>query len=268
MRRIISAVLVMWVCGFVLGTTGKSEAALVGRYSFDEGKGTAIHDSSGRNNNGALINERSDTWTSGHTGWGLYFPGVTGSGSTYVYLGNPPDFQLSNALTFTAWVYCTEPGRDAPILAKEGNSGLSYWFGVFYYGFGILLDKTSWYPWDLDWRSTGFLSGSEPSWHHLASTWDGTTAKLYVDGNLVNWTSFSGPLYNTTEPLTIGINSSFNFTAFKGILDEIHIYNKALTDSEILADKNMAPVPEPATMLLIATGLAGLAGSKLRRRGI
>ncbi|WP_367360821.1 LamG domain-containing protein [Syntrophus sp. (in: bacteria)] len=248
----------------VLAFNAPAYAVLVGSYAFEEGSGTIIQDASGRGNNGALVNGKETSWTTGHSGLGLYFPGVTGSGSTHVNLGNPADFQLSNALTFTAWVYSENPNSDAPILAKEGNGVLSYWFGVFHNQFGVLLDHTGNYAWDLERRNVGTVPAKE--WHHLAATWDGSVVHYFFDGvQLAESANYSHTLFNGNANLTIGVNSDFNFTAFQGTLDDIHIYNNALNADQIKADMN--PVPIPGAAWLLGSGLLGLMGLKRRVLG-
>lgn len=210
----------------------KAEAALVGSYSFEEKQGTRITDASGRNNHGTLVNPLSDTWTTGHSGGGIYLPGIAGPTATYVDLGNPPDFQMTKSFSFAAWVYSTAPDTDAPILAKEDNNyGTSYWFGVFYNGFGTLLDVDGWWDWDLDRRNLPVTAWNQ--WKHLAATWDGTTLKQYLNGVLVDTVPFSGPIANTASNLTIGINSGVWSTAFTGRLDDIKIYDHALSAAEV-----------------------------------
>jgi len=224
------------VSGFVvlslIGLAPKAQAELVGSYTFEEGTGTVVRDTSGRNNHGVLINPRTDTWTSGHSGGGLFLPGIAGYEATYVDLGNPADFQLTSAFTFAAWVYSTAPDNDAPILAKEDSTyGTSYWFGVFYNDFGTLCDVDGWWGWDLERRSVPVPAWN--GWNHLAATWDGGTLKQYLNGVLVDSVPFSGPVANTFSHLTIGINSGVWSTAFTGALDDIRIYNSALTAAEI-----------------------------------
>jgi len=248
----------------VLAVNAPAYATLVGSYAFEENSGTVISDASGLGNNGALVNGSASSWTTGHTGLGLYFSGATGSSATYVNLGNPTDFQLSNALTFTAWVYSENPNSDAPILAKEGSGNLSYWFGVFHNQFGVLLDHTGGYGWDLDRRNVGTVPAKE--WHHLATTWDGSIVHYYFDGVLLaDSASYSNILFNGNANLTIGVNSNFNFTAFQGTLDDIHIYNNALTADEIAADMNAVPIP--GAVWLLGSGLLGLMGLKRKYRG-
>ncbi len=215
------------------------QASLVGSYSFEEGAGSFITDASGRGNHGTLINPRTDTWTTGHSGKGLYLPGISGSDATYVNLGNPADFDfLTNAFTFTAWVYSTAPDTDAPILAKENNNdygtpsyGTSYWFGAFYNGFGTLCDIDGDWGWDLDRRNIPVPNWNQ--WNHLASTWDGTTLRQYLNGSLVDSVPFSGPLAKTGALLTIGVNSGVLSTAFTGRLDDIKIFDNALSSAEV-----------------------------------
>jgi hypothetical protein len=248
----------------LLTVNAPANATLVGSYAFGEGSGTVISDASGRGNNGTLVNGSSSSWTAGHTGLGLYFSGATGSSATYVNLGNPTDFQFSNAFTFTSWVNSENSNRDAPILAKEGSGILSYWFGVFYNRFGVLLDSNG-SGWEFDGRNVSTVT--ENAWHHLAVTWDGSVVNYYLDGVLLAAASasYSNTLFNSTANLTIGVNSNYNFTAFQGTLDDIHIYNNALTAAEITADMNAVPIP--GAVWLLGSGLLGLMGLKRKYRG-
>ena len=228
--KFVLAAVVVFV--LLVSAAPKAQADLVGSYLFEAGTGTIVSDTSGRGNHGTLINPRTDTWSAGHSGGGLYLPGIVGTDATYVNLGNPADFQLNNAFTFTAWVYSDAPDNDAPILAKEdGTYGTSYWWGVFYNGFGTLCDVDGWWDWDLDRRSVPVPVWNQ--WNHLASTWDGATLRQYLNGALVDSVPFSGPIANTAADLTIGINSGVWSTAFTGRLDDIQIYNHALSSAEV-----------------------------------
>lgn len=74
-------------------------------------------------------------------------------------------------------------------------------------------------------------------WYHLASTYDGETFKLYIDGNLTDEVKVQNGIKITPEPIIIGNNSTHNF-AWKGKLDEIRIWNKALSADEIANNWN------------------------------
>ena len=122
--------LALWPCSRLQPQTLLT--GLVGHWTFDEGNGTVVGDSSGQGNNGTLENEGA-AWTAGHYGGALSFPGTIGSGSTRVIIPNSTALQnaITTAVTFAAWVRVDDISRDAPILAKEGDGLLSYWFGAY-----------------------------------------------------------------------------------------------------------------------------------------
>lgn len=235
MKKIILAIL-----GGVVGSTALSLpawAGLVGHWTFDEGGGTNILDSSGFGNNGVLINPKPNTWTNSVSGSALYFDGTTGPGSTYVAIPDAPSLHITNAISFAAWIRCDDINRDAPVLDKEGDTNLSYWFGTFGAtpgNFGILLSRDGNQPWTIFDRDQGFVSQAQ--WVHIASTWDGATIRHYLNGVLLPQTAaFTGPIHISDAALIIGANVPYYSTAFKGIIDDARLYNHALTLDEIRA---------------------------------
>ena len=73
------------------------------------------------------------------------------------------------------------------------------------------------------------------TWTHLASTYDGTTLRLYVNGTQVATLAIAGTITTSTGALRIGGNSIWN-EWFEGMIDEVRIYNRALSAGEIQAD--------------------------------
>ena len=265
----------LWLAVLMLGSVRAQVTLttdLVGYWNFDEGSGTTIYDLSGNGNNGTLVNGAS-AWTTGHFGSALYFPGVTGTGSTRVEIPNSASLQITSAITVAAWVRVDNFTSDAPILAKEGpNSGdLSYWLGT--YGpsgaghFGMLLDNNGSQPWDADHRN----EGSVPTgWVHLAATWDGTTMINYINGTAVSsGLTFASTINVSPEFLAIGVNSGYynhgNATAFTGAIDDLYLYSRALSASEI-GQLMVSPIPEPATTTAMMGVLACAGAGWIWRR--
>ena len=101
-------------------------------------------------------------------------------------------------------------------------------------------------------------------WHLIGSTWDGSTHRLYFDGDEVASGAYAGYIGTSAKNSLIGTKyygSGFN-GYLNGDIDDVRIYNRALTASEV-SELNVVPVP--GAFLLGSIGLA-FAGWKLRRR--
>lgn len=228
---------------------GLAGASLVGYWPLDGG-GLDIPDSSGFENHGTLFSANASTWVGGVLGDALYFDGIRGPHCVHVEIPNDVSLQMQTAISFAAWVRCDDIYRDAPILAKEGPGGvLSYWFGVFGPAgagcFGMLLDHDGYQGWDGYDRDQGAVP--QGVWTHLASTWDGTTIRHYMNGQFVpGGISYSQTIKVANADLFIGANSGYideaNATAFKGVIDEVRLYNHALSPVEVAALAVMPPV--------------------------
>ncbi len=72
-------------------------------------------------------------------------------------------------------------------------------------------------------------------WKHVVMIHDGTTDKIFIDGVLKGSKSVTGALNSTAKPLGIGYNPIDGGNWFNGSIDEVQIYNKALTDAEVAA---------------------------------
>jgi hypothetical protein len=74
-------------------------------------------------------------------------------------------------------------------------------------------------------------------WSHLAVTYDGAALRLYVNGTLVRTTAVTGAIGTSNNPLRIGGNNVWG-EWFAGTIDELNVYNRALTAAEIAVDMN------------------------------
>ncbi|MFZ4377504.1 MAG: LamG domain-containing protein, partial [Saprospiraceae bacterium] len=70
-------------------------------------------------------------------------------------------------------------------------------------------------------------------WHLLTGSYDGISAKLYLDGNLVSKVNVKYFLQKSTQPLLFGNEAKYLYRFFNGKLDDIAIWNRALSEIEI-----------------------------------
>jgi hypothetical protein len=84
-------------------------------------------------------------------------------------------------------------------------------------------------------RCWGAAALTTNTWIYLAGTYDGATLRLYVNGTQVSSRAQTGPIEVSTNPLQIGGDSIYR-QYFSGRIDEIRVYNRALTAAEIQRD--------------------------------
>ena len=225
---------------------------LVLAYALDEGGGAVARDSSGNGNRGSVVNA---LWTgSGHTGTALLYDGT----GDYVSTPNSATVNVAGqGLTVEMWANITSSSTvDYVLLGKPWTAGTT---GVPPYQFGIEFDANSaktidFFYGDTNGNQRGPFSMTPPTgtWTHIAWTFDGSSVRGYLDGVLKVTASAAGSIQARPTPIQIGVDGSLN-QGYKGRLDDVRIYNRALSLAEINQDRN-APVPSavppvPDTML-------------------
>jgi len=209
--------------------TPEGSEGLVACWHFDENTGTTIYDSSGNGNDGTIYGA---TWATGISGSALSFGGE--DGSDYVDLGNPTSLDISYPLTIEAWIKRASFGtRTTDSIISHGDGG---------YAFFLSKGTESRHPDRVVFATQGGGIGGnvesvnliqDYSFHHVAVTYDGISGKIYIDGYLDNSASMS-PTFNNIYSLRLGGCISYG-EYFHGIIDEVCIYNRTLSASEIQA---------------------------------
>ena len=146
-------------------------------------------------------------------------------------IDDAPDLQLSSAMTLEAWINPAKIDAWRTAIMKERTGDLAYAL----YSSG--LNKPSAYvPSGSVLASPALVANT---WTHLAATYDGTTIRLYVNGVQKATAASASTLLASAGPLRLGGNSIWG-EYFAGKLDDVRIYDKALTAAQIQADMNTA----------------------------
>ncbi len=203
----------------VLIMTGHVSAELVGHWRLDDGSGTIAADSSGYGNDGTLRGDPQ--WVIGKINGALEFDGT----DDYVEVADNESLHLWERFTLAAWIYQVE-SRSSRIIDKIGAGTAN----------GPHLDT---HPGTKLRCCSGTCISTTTDhtldeWHHVAVTFDQGDVKLYVDGSVEGEGSVPSPLAGNDLPLRIGADSDGQ-SLFHGLIDDVRVYNQALTETEILA---------------------------------
>jgi hypothetical protein len=236
-----------------VSVTVLSASGLVAAYGFNETSGFTAFDETTNNNDGTISG--ATRTASGKYGSALSFDGT----NDVVLVPDASSLDLSSGMTLEAWVYPTSAMSSwKAVMQKESDA----WFlnaNTFtnHVGAGGTLGGTC----------CEVVEGPNAlplnQWTHLAGTYDGSALRLYVNATQVSSLTQTGGIQVTGSPLRIG-GDTYGGEFFPGRIDEVRIYNRALSQSEIQTDMN-TPLPEPGTVLQLASG--GLLLAALRGRG-
>ncbi len=215
-----------------------ANAGLVAAYGFNENGGTSVADASGNGHTGVISGA---LWTTaGRFGSALSFDGS----NDMVTVADSNLLDLTTAMTLSAWVFPTAHGNGAwrNVLIKERPDGEVYnlYSNVNTNVPTVYVVRSAAPGTPLDARATTQLPLN--AWTHLAATHDGTTLRLYVNGAQVGSRAVSGSLLTSTGTLRIGGNTLWG-EFFQGMIDEVRIYNRALSQGEIQADMTRPITP-------------------------
>ena len=241
---------------------------LVAAYEFD---GNA-DDVSGNGNHGVVHGATLTTDRFGNAGSGYIFDGV----DDYIDLGAQ---NFGAALSISLWVNFlqitdapqnlinkydgdTGPGdasieRSIDLFMHQQGEGRNHEFFLTLSEDGVNVSQD---------RSSTRASSNQ--WYHLVATFGSGSAKIYVNGfNETSWNTGYSSLYSSDVSLLLGAGTADHPVVnpddrLNGKLDDIYIYNRALSPTEV--STLYSAVPEPSTALLLGIGLSALAATRRR----
>lgn len=211
--------------------SGQLESGLVGYWPFDEGEGSVTYDAAGTSNGSLVIGPTgtqtsvSSAWSSGGTGvlgGALYFDGT----DDYIDLSNLPVSTDSGGKTSVSfWLYWMDVNSDMPF----GFTDYDLIFSKTY-GFGFNTNHGDLYGIS----ETGFAN----SWKHIVAVFDNGTIEnnlVYVNGVLETSSQRRGTSLSRNVGASARIASwmTGSSNCFKGIIDDVKIYNRALSEDEV-----------------------------------
>ncbi|WAK00552.1 LamG-like jellyroll fold domain-containing protein [Methylobacter sp. YRD-M1] len=205
------------------GATDKvtSNNGLVAAYGFEEASGNTVADASGKGNHGTI--REAVRIAKGRYGQALQFDGV----NDWVTVKDSPSLDLSTSMTLEAWVYPQSQTGEKALIMKEQSGGAVY---------GLLNANANVPAAGIYDGQYHVLSGSNPlpanQWTHLVVTYDGQYGRLYMNGVEVAKGAEKSLIQPSNGELRIGGNSTWG-AYFKGLIDEVRIYNRALTAAEV-----------------------------------
>jgi hypothetical protein len=201
--------------------------SLVGWWACDAGTGTTAVDSSGKGNTGTLVN--APQWTTGNVGAGaLLFNGT----SQYINAGTSTTLAGGAAVTVSAWI---KPSALSGYIASRRSSWALSWElyvsnGNIRFGIATGADATA--------SSAAVIQANGNVWTHVAATY--TTAdgalRVYINGT-ADGTATRGSAIASPAGLStlIGADARDITNFFNGTLDDVRVYNRALSAQEISA---------------------------------
>ncbi|RJR27996.1 hypothetical protein C4561_00630 [candidate division WWE3 bacterium] len=227
---------------FGMNIYNQLEQGLVAHWDMDENTGTSVSDSSGNSNN-------STTW-SGDTGWAtgkygssLSFDG-TDDGVRVAETASTDLGATDDSYTVSAWFNTSAEYTDNGTIVNKNANGPAYPFWL------MITNSTERVAFRIYGGNAGYAESSgaynDGNWHHAVGVRNTNTDKvyLYIDGELIstgddNTTSVA----SNDDDISIGDDPGISGRSFNGQVDEVRIYNRALSSSEVRDLHNWAPGP-------------------------
>ena len=231
---------------------------LVSAYEFNGDAG----DGTGNGNDGTVSGAVLTTDRFGASGSAYSFDG----GSSVITAGSViiPGQQ---ALSVSAWFYRTTPlpnSYTSNIVNQADVNGDGA-------GFSLMLKETTGgnsrvrFLWNDQQGGRSDVSTEDVeylSWNHVVGVYDGALQAIYLNGVLVNSVANQGAITFPSNPFRIGHEDRPEVAGFAGKIDDVYIYDRALSASEV--QTLFSSVPEPATGILLSLGLLGLTRARPR----
>ena len=239
---------------------GSASAGLVAHWTFDEGTGTTVTD---------LANGNVGTFGGGGVTFSSTVPTAIGSGTSVsfstannqIVVPDSASLSLTSDFSIAVWINpIDDSGSARNIVAKGGNAAYRYRLSGNEGQWMLLNDGAGSPPYQLFNGAAGTIV-TNGAWNHIAVTTDFTAneLKFYLNGNLADTKTITETgVVDTAGDFLIGNYIAGNAESYRGLMDDLRIYDHALSVGEV-----SALVPEPSSLALLS--LSGLLIARRRR---
>jgi len=221
--------IILFTCLFlIVQVCMAADDSLVLHFTFDEGAGVTANDDSAYQNHGNLIGKPK--WVEGKSGKAISF----NAGGDSVEVSSSDSVDITKAITMEMWVKTPAGGDVKQTGIERGGWEVGEYsiYPVYEGGTVIQFFDLPAACGDAGIRGRGI---QDDKWHYVTGTWDGINISLYIDGELEKSGGCEGKLNSGNRPVYIGSrNGGERFLT--GIVDEVRIYNRALTQAEVKKD--------------------------------
>jgi len=228
MRNCLIIAVAVFAIG-ILASSGYSAidpGTVVAAWLFEEGAGATAVDSSGNGNDGAI--EGGPGWANGMFGTALDFDGV----DAQIIVPDSPSFELEN-ITMAAWINVRNYLDDQRIISQEVDGDPYSTYSLMISGAS---DTNIEFRISLDNSRKRIASNAEiplNQWTHVAATYDGANAVIYINGEIDKTEPQSGVLLNNDNPVYIGGSQFWVPRFIDGLMDDAALFNVALTQDDV-----------------------------------
>ena len=205
-----------------------SSNGLVGYWKFDEGSGTTVQDSSGNGNTGTWYGTLGNQWASGKTGGAGQFDGTT----NYVSAGSASILNIGGGdFTVSAWITTQSTAKKFFLQKSDLNDG---------WNLGINMSADIF----LEVRENGTTNGTAVSfpttiatntWYYISAVKNGSNITVYKNGISLGTQAAYQNLSNAAVNFQIGRLDWWPPGYLPGFIDDVRLYNRALSAAEIMA---------------------------------
>ncbi len=209
------------------------DVGLVGHYRLDEGSGPTTADASGGGNTGTLV--AGAAWGTGRLGGAL---DVRGGDGDSVRVEDPADGRLdfgTSDFTLCVWMNTTQiaaSGFFPEVVTKLESASMSSRNG--YEIFLTASGKTTFKIWSapgaVGTATSGLIDGA---WHHVCGRKTATQVEIFADGTLRSAAAHALGSISNAGPLVLGNYAGVTWADYDGLLDDVRVYARALSNAEI-----------------------------------